>query len=98
MARNPRTKPNTPDSCPVCGVDVPRGALACPECGADHDSGWREDADSSDGLDLPHEDFNYDEFVRREFGSSFKPAGIKPLWWVTAILLIIASIALYFLA
>jgi len=98
MARNPRIKPKTPDSCPVCGVDVPRGALACPECGADHKSGWREDADSYDGLDLPDEDFNYDEFVRREFGSSFKPAGIKTIWWITAILIIIASIAIYFLA
>jgi hypothetical protein len=98
MARNPRTKPKTPDSCPVCGVDVPRDALACPECGADHNSGWREDADSYDGLDLPDEDFNYDEFARREFGTSFRPAGIKPLWWITAILIILASIALYFLA
>jgi endogenous inhibitor of DNA gyrase (YacG/DUF329 family) len=49
-----------PVICPVCGEDVPRGALACPECGADHNSGWRENAESYDGIDLP-EEFDYDD-------------------------------------
>jgi len=93
-----RTKPKTPDVCPVCSEDVPRGALACPECGADHNSGWSDGAGTSDGLDLPDENFDYDEFVREEFGSSsFKPAGMKPIWWITAVLIIVASLALYFL-
>jgi hypothetical protein len=95
MAKN---KLKTPAVCPVCDHEVPRGALACPECGADHNSGWREDAETYEGLDLPDEDFNYDQFVREEFGSSLKPAGIKTIWWLTAILIIIASMALYLLA
>ena len=96
MARN---EPETPDVCPVCSQDVPSGALACPTCGADHNSGWREDAESYDGLDLPDENFDYDEFVREEFGSSsFKPAGMKTIWWVTAVLIIVASVVLYFFA
>jgi hypothetical protein len=41
--------------------------------------------------------FNYDEFVKQEFGSSRKPA-IKRVWWITAILLIAAFIAIYFYA
>ena len=98
MARNNRIKLKPPDVCPVCGEDVPSAALACPECGADHNSGWRQDADTYDGLDLPEEDFDHDEFVRQEFGSSLKPAGLKTIWWVTGILVIIASVALYFLA
>jgi hypothetical protein len=98
MARNKRIKPKTPDVCPVCDEDVPRGALACPGCGADHNSGWREDAEAYDALDLPDENFDYDEFVRNEFGSSFKPAGMKMIWWITAILVILGSAALYFLA
>jgi hypothetical protein len=98
MARNKRIKLKTPEVCPVCGEDVPSGALACPECGADHNSGWRKDAASSDALDLPDEDFDYDQFVRQEFGSSLKPAGMKTIWWITAILIIVASAALYFLA
>jgi hypothetical protein len=93
-----KSNPKTPEICPVCGEDVPPRALACPECGADHNSGWREDAESYDGVDLPDQDFNYDEFVRREFGSNVKPAGIKTVWWLTAILLIVVSIAIYLLA
>lgn len=97
MGRNKQIKPKPPDVCPVCGEDVPGGALACPGCGADHNSGWRENADIYDGLDLPEDDFDHDEFVRQEFGSSLKPAGMKTIWWITAILVIVASVALYFL-
>lgn len=79
--------------CPVCGEDVPRGAVACPECGADHNSGWREDAETYDAAGLPDEDFNYDQFVRQEFGAGPRPTTIKPGWWITAILLIVAFIA-----
>jgi hypothetical protein len=98
MAKNNRIKMQTPEVCPVCDEDVPSGALACPQCGADHNSGWRLEAENYDALDLPDEDFNYDEFVQREFGSSVKPAGMKMIWWITAILILIASIALYFLS
>ena len=80
-----------PAVCPVCGEDVPRKALACPECGADHNSGWREDAGSYDGVDLPDE-FDYAEFTRKEFGGSLKPAGISWVWWVTAIVVIVLSL------
>ena len=78
MAGKKPTKLKAPDICPVCGEDVPRGALACPECGADHNSGWREDADTYDAVDLPDEDFNYHNFIDKEFGSAPKPAGVKP--------------------
>ena len=97
MAKKNRPKPRTPEVCPVCDEEVPRNALACPQCGADHNSGWREDAESHDALDLPDENFDYDEFVRREFGSSVRPAGMKMIWWITAILILIATVVLYFL-
>jgi hypothetical protein len=92
----PRQRLEPPEICPVCGEDVPRRSLACPACGADHNSGWRIDADAHEALDLPDEDFDYDEFVRREFGSSAKPAGIKTIWWITAIILLALSLAFYF--
>lgn len=79
----------------MCSETVPRNALACPECGADHNSGWRDDAEMYDGTDLP-DDFNYDEFVEKEFGRSPKPAGISPLWWITAIVLIALTILYLF--
>lgn len=72
--------------------------MACPECGADDNSGWREGAESYDGLDLPGGDFNYDEFVREEFGSSFKPAGMKTIWWITGVLIIMGAVVAYLVA
>jgi len=90
------TKLETPEVCPVCGEDVSRGARACPECGADHNSGWQEDAGAYDALDLPDKDFNYDEFVRQEFGSAPKPAGVKTIWWITAIVLSVLFVVIYF--
>lgn len=90
MADNQPSRPKAPDVCPVCGEEVPLGAVACPECGADHNSGWREEAESYDAL--PDESFDYEEFVEEEFGASPKPAGIKTIWWVTAILIIFALI------
>jgi hypothetical protein len=87
----------TPERCPVCGENVPRNALACPECGADHHSGWKENAATYDGVDLPEHDFNYDDFVEQEFGSRVRPAGLKAIWWIVGIVLIVAVLA-YFLA
>ncbi|MGI9086390.1 MAG: zinc ribbon domain-containing protein [Chthoniobacterales bacterium] len=91
-------KPKTPEFCPVCSEAVPRGALACPECGADDRSGWRDDAAAADGLDLPDADFDYERFVREEFGSSPKPPGLRAIWWITALVLLLALGALYFYA
>ena len=96
MAKTKR-KPLTPEVCPVCGEDVPPRALACPECGADHKSGWRDDASVYDGTGLGDDDFDYDEFVREEFGSNAKPRGISALWWITGLVLIIAMVLLVFL-
>jgi predicted RNA-binding Zn-ribbon protein involved in translation (DUF1610 family) len=95
MSDSKSKKQMPPEVCPSCGEAVPRSALACPECGADHSSGWREEADTYDALDLPDEDFNYEEFVQQEFGSSPRPMAIKPVWWIAAILLIVALLLTY---
>ena len=43
-----------------------------------------------DALDLPDEDFDYDEFVAKEFGHKpHRKIGIKWYWWVTAIVLLV---------
>src|SRR5690242_15878048 len=98
MTERRRVQPRTPEVCPVCGTDVPPRALACPECGADHNSGWKENADTYDGVNLPDDDFNYDDFVNREFGSRAKPRGIKMAWWIIGILLLVALLLMYFYA
>jgi len=97
MAKKPTRKLATPEICPICGEDVPPKSLACPECGADHETGWREDAPAYGGSDLPEDDFDYDEFVEREFQPSIKPHGTKLVWWITAIVLLVVIAAGYFM-
>jgi len=78
----------TPETCPNCGADVPRGARSCPECGADETTGWSDSA-GADRLGIPDENFSYDEFVKEEFGPPrVQPRGIHWLWWLTALVLI----------
>jgi hypothetical protein len=82
-----------PEICPQCGAEVPPDARACPECGSDYRTGWSERA-VANRLDLPDEDFDYDDFVAREFGG--RPTrgwGPRRLWWFVALIL-----ALLFLA
>jgi len=84
-----------PEVCPACGEDVPRGALACPDCGADERSEWSEDADTMGGLDLPDEEFDYEDFKRREFGGDgVIPEGIAWVWWAAAVAALLAFIAM----
>jgi len=85
----------TPETCPNCGADVPRRAKACPECGSDESTGWSEDAHAQ-SLDLPDENFDYDEFVQREFGGKPRRSRRQIFWWVIAVILLILSV-LYFL-
>lgn len=84
-----------PFTCPVCGEDVPAGARSCPECGACDKSGWSEDA-RSDGLDLPDdaEDFDYDKFLEEEFGKGPRARRGSRLWWIVALVVLFAFLAL----
>jgi len=83
----------SPEVCPVCGAEVPPNAKACPECGADEDTGWAEGA-GAEASGLPDEDFDYEEFVKREFGGGKnpKPHGIHWFWWVIGVLLVTAFV------
>jgi len=80
-----------PEYCPQCGAEVPHNAKSCPECGSDEETGWSDQA-HYDGLDLPDENFDYDEFAKREFGAEKPiPRGIHWFWWLIALLLLIAA-------
>ena len=84
----PRFKP--PGQCPNCGEWVPRGAVACGDCGSCAKSGWNASADY-DGLDLPDDDdFDYDDFIEREFGSGTGKVGKSRLWWWVALALLLS--------
>ena len=83
-----------PAFCPNCNTAVPSGAHACPECGADEETGWGEDAHAQ-SLGIPDEDFDYDEFVEREFGEEkpgVKPQGLHWFWWLVGLGLLAALI------
>jgi len=58
--------------CPNCGEEVRVGAPSCPSCGSDDDTGWSEEAEAGytdyGGGYGGNDDFDYDEFVRRELG------------------------------
>lgn len=81
-----------PFACPVCGEEVSPNARACPECGACDKSGWSGEA----GDVLPDDDFDYDKFISEEFGSGTRRAGAVGLWWVIALVLLLAFLALMF--
>ena len=79
----------TPEVCPNCGAVVPRNAKFCPSCGADEKTGWSDSAYASN-LGIPEEKFDYENFVKEEFGSrSLKPHGIHWVWWLTAVILVL---------
>ena len=85
----------SPEVCPNCGGDVPRNAKACPECGSSEDNGWSEAA-AADNLGIPSEEFDYKEFVEREFAPKTpKPRGISWFWWIVAIIVLIVLLALF---
>jgi rRNA maturation protein Nop10 len=78
----------SPDVCPNCGAEIPPKAKACPECGSDEQTGWSEEA-RYDNLNLPDENFDHDDFVKREFGPEpFKLRGISWFWWVVVVLVV----------
>ena len=85
--------------CPGCGAELRVGVRGCPNCqprrkrrkvkAVRENKPWAQDR-AGDGLDLPGEDFDYDEFVNREFGRKpHRQIGIAWYWWLTALLLVI---------
>ncbi len=82
--------------CPHCGAEVRAGARACPECGSDDATGWSEDADKW-GAGIPsgygdEDDFDYEEFVRREFGKGAVRRILGLPWWLA--LIVVAALAI----
>jgi len=77
-----------PEICPNCGANVPREAKACPECGSDEQTGWSEES-HVDGIDLPDDSFDYEDFVKREFeGKSPVPRRMHWFWWIVAVVIL----------
>ena len=95
--------------CPGCDREVRVGSRGCPYCNppakrqlrkkqrpkaaAKHDRESWEQEPGEDGLDLPKEDFDYNDFVAREFGHRpHRKVGIAWYWWATAVVLLVLMI------
>ncbi|MEI7533142.1 MAG: zinc-ribbon domain-containing protein [Verrucomicrobiae bacterium] len=85
----------TPEVCSNCGASVPHNAKVCPGCGADEMTSWSDSAHASN-LGISEEEFDYEDFVKEEFGSrNLKPRGIHWLWWLTALMLTFLFLLFY---
>jgi hypothetical protein len=84
--------------CPFCDREV-RVGRPCPGCAKNHKpakpkkKSWEQDS-AHDGLDLPDDDFDYAEFVAREFGKApHRSLGVKWYWWLLGVVALAALIA-----
>ena len=80
--------------CPNCGSDLSPNAAFCRECGASDDCGWGEDvedwSDTESGYS-EEDDFDYDEFVSREFPGATSVANpyiFKRALWLIVVLIL----------
>ena len=89
--------------CPFCAWEV-RVGHPCPGCAKKQKKparpakkSWEQD-NACDGLDLPDDDFDYNELVSREFGHPpHRKLGVKWYWWLlgVALLVLMALFACY---
>ncbi len=70
--------------CPGCAKPASRRKSAVPA----RRKSWEQD-DSLDGLGLPDEDFDYEDFVAREFGAvPHRRLRVKLRWWLSGVVLL----------
>ena len=84
--------------CPFCNRNV-RVGKPCPGCATKQATpkpvkkSWQSEP-TEDGLNLPDEDFDYDDFVAREFGKTpHRQLGVKWYWWLLGVIVLAAMIA-----
>jgi hypothetical protein len=75
--------------CPFCGSDV-RVGIPCLGCAKKTKKRSWEQPPSQDGLDLPDDDFDYDDFIQREFGKlPHRRFHLPWYWWALGVCLIL---------
>lgn len=83
--------------CPFCGIQARVGKL-CPGCTKKDrkkpakKSSWHQDP-SLDGLDLPDENFDSQEFYKREFSHlPHQVLGLRWYWWLLGVVVLLGMI------
>jgi RNA polymerase subunit RPABC4/transcription elongation factor Spt4 len=80
--------------CPHCGAAVPAGAQACPECGSDEKTGWSENTIyDGTGIEDP-DDFDYEDWQRRDGVGQPRRSPRQLLIWIIALLLLVTLVVL----
>ena len=82
--------------CPNCGAEVPGNAGACPECGSDKKTGWSDNTVyDGTGIEDP-EEFDYEDWKRREVEGRSSRRTRKQWWWWVVGVMILAALAWLF--
>lgn len=82
-------------TCPNCGIEISPNARGCRECGAVKGHGEWVELEVYDGTGIDDDDFDYEEFIEREFGDGKSAKSGKELfWWVVAVITLIAFFVL----
>ena len=77
-------------TCPSCGKELSPNAVGCSGCGARKVDGEWADLEAYDGLDLPDDEFDYEDFIAEEFGERKKTDLRGLFWWFVALITLIA--------
>jgi ribosomal protein L40E len=86
--------------CPCCGARLAVDAKFCRECGADAEVGWDPeglDSGPSGGYQDDDDDFDYDEFIAREFPQHAEPQPgrlLRRAVWTCVVLTLCAALIL----
>lgn len=81
--------------CPHCGEDVAAGATFCRACGASDEMGW----DGEQWYDAPSDieqddDFDYDDYLAREFPEHATPRPASPRRWLAVAVILLLCLAI----
>lgn len=87
--------------CPTCANPLSPNARSCGRCGTRREGGTWLMPESADGLGIDDEAFDYDDFIRREFGEGGKSgswfsrmSAKERFWWAVAVILLAAFVAM----
>lgn len=88
--------PATPEYCPNCGGPLKPRATSCKACGSCEKTGWNARAEYDRiGVDYDDDDFDYQDFIAREFSDAPQNNihGRSLLFTIVALILTILLIA-----